>query len=102
MAAAMITRLNFGKTDVVQMLNGAIGGLVAITAEPLMPSPLAAILIGAVGGIIVVYGTKFLFAMKIDDVVGAIPAHLFAGICYIFNCLADHEKYHGNQIKQRR
>ncbi len=80
MAAAMITRLNFGKTDVVQMLNGAIGGLVAITAEPLMPSPLAAILIGAVGGIIVVYGTKFLFAMKIDDVVGAIPAHLFAGI----------------------
>ena len=79
-AAAIITRLGFGKTDVVQMLNGAIGGLVAITAEPLMPSPLAAILIGAVGGIIVVYGTKFLFSMKIDDVVGAIPAHLFAGI----------------------
>ena len=79
-AAAIITRLRFGKTDVVQMLNGAIGGLVAVTAEPLMPSPLAAILIGAVGGIIVVYGTKFLFAMKIDDVVGAIPAHLFAGI----------------------
>ena len=62
------------------MLNGAIGGLVAITAEPLMPSPFAAILIGAVGGVIVVYGTKFLFKMKIDDVVGAIPAHLFAGI----------------------
>jgi len=80
LAAAIVTRLNFGKTDVIQMLNGAIGGLVAITAEPLMPSPLAAILIGAVGGIIVVYGTKFLFAMKIDDVVGAIPAHLFAGI----------------------
>ena len=79
-AAAIITRLNFGKTDVVQMLNGAIGGLVAITAEPLLPSPLAAILIGAVGGIIVVYGTKFLFTLKIDDVVGAIPAHLFAGI----------------------
>ena len=80
LAAAIVTRLNFGKTDVIQMLNGAIGGLVAITAEPLMPSPLAAILIGAVGGIIVVYGTKFLFAIKIDDVVGAIPAHLFAGI----------------------
>ena len=80
MAAGIITRLNFGKTDVVQMLNGAIGGLVAITAEPLMPSPLAAILIGGVGGIIVVYGTKFLLSMKIDDVVGAIPAHLFAGI----------------------
>ena len=80
MAAGIITRLNFGKTDVIQMLNGAIGGLVAITAEPLMPSPLAAILIGGVGGIIVVYGTKFLLSMKIDDVVGAIPAHLFAGI----------------------
>ena len=79
-AAAIVTRLNFGKTDVIQMLNGAIGGLVAVTAEPLMPSPLAAILIGAVGGIIVVYGTKFLFAMKVDDVVGAVPAHLFAGI----------------------
>ena len=80
MAAAIVTRLAAGKTDVVQMLNGAIGGLVSITAEPLMPSPIAAILIGAVGGVIVVYGTKFLFAMKIDDVVGAIPAHLFAGV----------------------
>ena len=79
MAAGAVTRLS-GKTDVVQMLNGCIGGLVAITAEPLMPSPLASIMIGAVGGIIVVYGTKFLFAMKIDDVVGAVPAHLFAGI----------------------
>ena len=53
---------------------------VAITAEPLMPSPIASILIGAAGGVIVVYGTKFLLSMKIDDVVGAIPAHLFAGI----------------------
>ena len=80
MAAATVTRLGFGKTDVIQMLNGCIGGLVAITAEPLMPSPLAAILIGAVGGVIVVFGTKLLFSFKIDDVVGAIPAHLFAGI----------------------
>ena len=79
LAAGAVTKIS-GKTDVVQMLNGCIGGLVAITAEPLMPSPLASILIGAVGGIIVVYGTKFLFSMKIDDVVGAVPAHLFAGI----------------------
>ena len=79
LAAAAVTRLS-GKTDVIQMLNGAIGGLVAITAEPLMPSPIAAILIGGVGGIIVVYGTKLLFSLKIDDVVGAIPAHLFAGV----------------------
>ena len=80
MAAAVVTRLIGGKTDVVQMLNGAIGGLVAITAEPLMPTPLAAILIGAVGGMLVVFGTKLLFSLKIDDVVGAIPAHMFAGI----------------------
>jgi len=78
--AAALTRLMIGKTDVIQMLNGAIGGLVAITAEPLMPSPLAAILIGGVGGAIVIFGTKLLFYFKIDDVVGAIPAHLFAGI----------------------
>ena len=80
MAAAVVTRLMVGKTDVLQMLNGAIGGLVAITAEPLMPTPIEAILIGAVGGMIVVWGTKLLFTMQIDDVVGAIPAHLFAGI----------------------
>ena len=80
LAAATITRLMYGKTDVVQMLNGAIGGLVAVTAEPLMPTPLAAIFIGAVGGLIVVFGTKLLFSFKLDDVVGAIPAHLFAGI----------------------
>ena len=80
LAAAVITRLMFGKTDVVQMLNGAIGGLVAITAEPLTPSPLSAILIGAVGGVIVVFGTKLLFSYKLDDVVGAIPAHLLSGI----------------------
>mgnify|MGYP001188571622 CR=1 FL=1 len=80
MAAAVVTRLMIGKTDVIQMLNGTIGGLVAITAEPLLPSPLSAILIGAVGGMIVIFGTKLLFYYKIDDVVGAIPAHLFAGI----------------------
>jgi Amt family ammonium transporter len=80
LAAGVITRLMFVKTDVIQMLNGAIGGLVAITAEPLAPSPFAAILIGAVGGLIVVFGTKLLFNFKLDDVVGAIPAHLFAGI----------------------
>ena len=50
LAAAVTAELGFGKTDVIQMLNRCIGGLVAITAEPLMPSPLASILIGAVGG----------------------------------------------------
>jgi Amt family ammonium transporter len=62
------------------MLNGAIAGLVAITAEPLAPSPFVAILIGGVGGVIAIFGTQLLYKFKIDDVVGAIPAHLFAGI----------------------
>ena len=62
------------------MLNGCLGGLVAITAEPLAPSPGAAIIIGAIGGAIVVLGSKLLIKLKIDDVVGAIPVHMFAGI----------------------
>ena len=80
MANALFTRLVYGRTDVIHMLNGAIAGLVAITAEPLTPSPFAAILIGGVGGLIAVFGTQLLYKFKIDDVVGAIPAHLFAGI----------------------
>ncbi len=80
MAGAAITRLIGGKTDIVMMLNGALAGLVSITAEPLMPSPLLAIVIGAVGGIIMYYGTNFLNSLKLDDVVGAIPVHMFAGI----------------------
>ena len=80
MACAIISRLVSGKTDVVMMLNGALGGLVAITAEPLSPSPLLAVILGAIGGIIVFYGTKLLLKLKIDDVVGAIPVHGFAGI----------------------
>jgi len=80
MANAALTRLLYGRTDVIHMLNGAIAGLVAITAEPLAPSPFVAILIGGVGGVIAVFGTQLLYKFKIDDVVGAIPAHLFAGI----------------------
>ena len=79
-ANALVSRLYSGKTDVILMLNGALGGLVAITAEPLAPTPILAILIGAIGGIIVIVGTKLLFKLKIDDVVGAIPVHFFAGI----------------------
>ena len=80
LTAAIISRLIGGKTDVVMMLNGAIAGLVAITAEPLTPSPLAAIFIGAIGGLVMYFSTKLLFKLKIDDVVGAIPAHLVAGV----------------------
>ena len=80
MVNAVITRVIGGKTDVVMMLNGALGGLVAITAEPLAPSPFAAICIGGIGAAIVVIGASVLEKFKIDDVVGAIPVHLFAGI----------------------
>ena len=68
------------KTDVVMMLNGALGGLVAITAEPPAPSPILAIIIGLIVGLIVFYGTRLLISLKIDDVVGAIQVHGFAGI----------------------
>ena len=63
-----------------QILNGALAGLVSITAEPLTPTLGAATLIGAVGGLIVVFTVPMLDKFKIDDVVGAIPVHLFAGI----------------------
>jgi Amt family ammonium transporter len=78
--AALVTRLIGGKTDVVMMLNGALAGLVSITAEPLAPSPMLAIGIGAVGSIIMYFGTNWLNSMRLDDVVGAIPVHLFAGV----------------------
>ena len=79
-AGAVITRILGGKTDIIMMLNGALAGLVSITAEPLMPSPLLSIIIGAIGGVIMYFGTNFLEKMKLDDVVGAIPVHMFAGI----------------------
>ena len=77
---AIVTRLIGGKTDVIMMLNGALAGLVAITAEPLAPSPLLAIVIGAIGALIMYFGTKMLENFGLDDVVGAIPVHMFAGI----------------------
>jgi len=77
---AAITRLLDKKTDVVMMLNGALAGLVAITAEPLNPTPGLAIVIGSFGSLIMYFGTKFLEKIRLDDVVGAIPVHMFAGI----------------------
>ncbi|RIJ24035.1 ammonium transporter [Henriciella barbarensis] len=69
-----------GKIDATMAFNGAIGGLVSITAEPLEPSMGAAILIGAIGGMLVVVTVPLLDKLRIDDVVGAIPAHLVCGI----------------------
>ncbi|APG46009.1 ammonium transporter [Phaeobacter porticola] len=79
-AALILTQLLFKKPDLTMILNGALAGLVSITAEPLTPSLGMATLIGAIGGIIVVFVVPMLDKMKIDDVVGAIPVHLVAGI----------------------
>jgi Amt family ammonium transporter len=73
-------RLLFGKADLTMALNGALAGLVAITAEPLTPSPLEATLIGAFGGILVVFAIVTLDRLRIDDPVGAISVHGVAGI----------------------
>ncbi len=79
--AALITaRMLFGKADLTMALNGALAGLVAITAEPLTPSALAATLIGGVGGALVVFAIVSLDKMKIDDPVGAISVHGVVGI----------------------
>ncbi len=77
---AVVTRLIGGKTDIIMMLNGALAGLVAITAEPLSPTPGLAIVIGSIGALIMYFGTKMLESFGLDDVVGAIPVHMFAGI----------------------
>lgn len=69
-----------GKIDATLVMNGALGGLVSITAEPLAPSMGLAVLIGAIGGVLVVVSVPVLDKLKIDDVVGAIPVHLVCGI----------------------
>ncbi|WP_370739673.1 ammonium transporter [Palleronia abyssalis] len=79
-AALILTQIMYKKPDLTMVLNGALAGLVSITAEPLMPTLGGATLIGAIGGVIVVFTVPMLDKMKIDDVVGAIPVHLLAGI----------------------
>jgi Amt family ammonium transporter len=79
--AAMATaRLLFGKTDLTMALNGALAGLVAITAEPLTPTPLLSTIIGAIGGVIVVFSIIGLDKLKLDDPVGAISVHGVVGM----------------------
>ncbi len=80
LAALVATQLLYKKPDLTMILNGALAGLVSITAEPLTPTLGEATLIGAAGGVIVVFAVPFLDKLKIDDAVGAIPVHLFAGI----------------------
>ncbi len=79
--AALITaRLLFGKADLTMLLNGALAGLVAITAEPSTPTPLQATIFGAVGGVLVVFSILVLDKLKIDDPVGAISVHGVVGL----------------------
>jgi len=78
--ALLLSRLWFGKADLTMALNGALAGLVAITAEPLTPEPIAATLIGAVGGLLVVGSIITLDKLRIDDPVGAISVHGVVGI----------------------
>ena len=78
--ALLISRPLFGRVDLLIILNGAIGGLVSITAGPDIVTPHWAVIIGALGGLLCAGGAKLLEIVKLDDVVGAVPAHLFAGI----------------------
>ncbi len=95
LAAMILTSVLYkGKIDATMVFNGAIGGLVSITAEPLAPSMGASVLIGAVGGVLVVLTVPLLDKFKIDDVVGAIPAHLVCGIWGTLIVAASH----GNNI----
>jgi Amt family ammonium transporter len=79
-AALLLSQFMFKKPDLTMTLNGALAGLVSITAGPLDPTLFGALWIGAIGGVIVVITVPMLDRMKIDDVVGAIPVHLLAGI----------------------
>lgn len=79
-AALVIARLLFGKADLTMLLNGALAGLVAITAEPSTPTALQATLFGAAGGVLVVFSIVALDKMKVDDPVGAISVHGTCGL----------------------
>ena len=79
-AAAFVSYMKQFRFDLSFMINGGLGGLVAITAEPLYPNPIMALSIGMGGGVVVYWSLQLLESLEIDDVVGAIPVHLFAGI----------------------
>lgn len=84
-AALILSQFWFGKADLTMILNGALAGLVAITAEPLTPSPLVATIVGAIAGLLVVVAIIMIDKMKIDDPVGAISVH---GVCGIWGLIA--------------
>ena len=99
LGALILGKILFGKFDLSMSLNGAIGGLVSITAEPLAPTPELAAIIGAIGGIIVVLSVIMLDKSKIDDPVGAISAHGTCGVWgLIAVCLSNGDATLGGQL----
>lgn len=98
-AALIVARILFGKADLTMALNGALAGLVAITAEPLTPTALQATLIGAVGGVLVVFAILSLDKLKLDDPVGAISVHGVVGIWGLLAvCLTNTDSSLGAQL----
>jgi len=98
-AAMILARILFGKADLTMALNGALAGLVAITAEPADPSPLLSTIIGGIGGILVVLAIPFFDKIKIDDPVGALSVHGVVGIWGILAVvLSDPDATLGGQI----
>ncbi|GIC76658.1 ammonium transporter [Moritella sp. F3] len=83
-SALIVTKLMWGKVDLTMVLNGALAGLVTITADPLSPAPAFATLLGALGGVLVVLSIVALDKVKIDDPVGAISVH---GVCGLFGLM---------------
>ncbi len=83
-AALIVVKSIWGKADLSMVLNGALAGLVAITADPLSPSPVASVVIGALGGILVVFSILAFDKVKVDDPVGALSVH---GVCGIFGLM---------------
>jgi Amt family ammonium transporter len=99
-AALILAKVMFGKADLTMALNGALAGLVSITAGPLAPSIQFAAIIGAVGGVIVVLSIVFLDKLKIDDPVGAISVHGTAGIWGIIAVAFTAEDFGGQLMGQ--
>ena len=91
-AALVLARFLFGKADLTMALNGALAGLVSITAEPLTPAPLMAAVIGAIGGVIVVFSIVGLDRLKIDDPVGAISVHGVVGVWGVLAVLLSNDE----------
>jgi len=97
--ALVLSRFWFGKADLTMALNGALAGLVAITAEPLTPEPIQAMLIGGVGGLLVVGSIVTLDKLKVDDPVGAISVHGVVGIWGLLAvCFTNEEATLGAQL----